>query len=473
MGSGGTVWQVLVGYKRGEVHGAIVNGVRTPTTPLLGIATNGSNALQGCFFGDTTTALLADVVVDCFIAGQTEMSDAELDRVMGWGMWRVGRQNDLPVGHPYRTTPPSPSTIYSPESRYIFNLNDWNNWLASIPVYKNVNKGGTPVAITGYETVFFDDFTSMTLQSDLTASADKNWFAPTVFSTIGAGAGLQNIATVPSSYIWDGTSAVTLRLLYTSTGWKTGAFASINKSGVGRTWKKGIFEIKCKFPLLPALNRPGFFPAFWAYDRQSLYWRTRNRLETDWFEYDGINGTFINFTQHVHGGTIDYSDPAGEIVHLTQMGLPSSKKIIGTPIDPADGYPTTIDIYDGNYHTWYVQIEDDFTYLVLDGIEIGRCVTSTELAADLFIIVDWAYSSPEHGAPGNQSLTYDMTIDYIKVRQKTTYLNSVPIGFSARPAITGVAAQNNTLPVIPNSVGSQMSYFWYHEDGTPIYTPSS
>ena len=118
-----------------------------------------------------------------------------------------------------------------------------------------------------------------------------------------------------------------------------------------------------------AAPRPGFFPAFWTYDADYLVWRTRNRLETDFFEYDGLNGLFINTAMHVHPARIAYDSPD---ISVPDLG----HKIIGTSLTEANGFDPQIDIYDGVYHVWEFRIEDDNSYVICDDQEVARMPTT-------------------------------------------------------------------------------------------------
>lgn len=402
------VWNVIVGWRRGRTMQAAVNGVKTAETAITPLAPNSDSlsSLIGC--DSSTVNLPADVTIDSIILGQSEIDDATIDKLVGWGMWRVGRQADLPVGHPYHDAAP---TEISEPPRYAFDQARWDAWVAANPeAVRYAHRGEPAPAIVGYTTVFEDDFATASVVDDLTGAADSKWFAPTHLGNVGVDAVAQKVNSVPPCYIHDAANhTMTLRLLNSGGQWRTGAFSSVDKNGYGRSWSKGIFEIRCKFPALPS-PRPGFFPAFWSYGREHLFWRTRNRLESDFFEYDGLNGAFINSNQHVHKPTLAFAHPD---IRSSDV----SKKVAGYPLDPAHGFPATIDIYDGQLHTWYWQIEDDFTYIVLDGLEVARFATSEEVAADKYIMVDWAYRASERAADPTQ--VYDMTIDYIRVRQKT------------------------------------------------------
>lgn len=507
----GTTWNVLVGCRRGYTIQTIVNGGTPVKVTDFGGCVDAASG-NGSFFGEANVTLPSDMAIDCVLFGQSELNDAQIDKLVGWGMWRVGRQADLPVGHPYRTVRPwggaTPTTDANDNpARYMFSRLEFEAWQKAMwgdpPIAneadqpRHVNRGNPAPAVTGYTTVFEDHFQNNQIVDYLTGPEGSVWYAPSINDATGnftnkvpGQVGVMAQATrpnvVPTNYVHfaDGTThTMALRLLNptgTAGGWKTGAFQSANRNGIGRSWGKGIFEIRCKFPTAPSATRPwiGFFPAFWGYDVEHLNWLTRARIEIDFLEYDGKDGTFLNFSQLIHGGELP--DKTNQI-YTPFPGIPldfPNQKIAGYPIGPANDFPAIIDIYDGQYHTWECRIEDDFTYMVIDGLEVVRCPTTRELACEKYIQVDLAYSpSPPipmqeaHGIPAALTDVFDMTIDYIRVRQKTTQLAIVPTGFSARPTISGTVAVGSVLTVAPNTIGSQIEYRWYRTNGVPIISP--
>ncbi|MER8503650.1 MULTISPECIES: hypothetical protein [unclassified Mesorhizobium] len=450
-------WNVMVGYRRGFVMQAVLNGVKTAGQTIYALGPNRMKSQS--FMGDVNNPMRADVAIDCVIIGQSELNDSQIDKLMGWGMWRVGRQSALPDDHPYRQSPPSAVDANDNPARYAFDTQAWASWAAVGKRTNQAHRGQAAPDIGGYTTVFFDDFETNTIVDDLTGAQSSGWFAPTHLTNIGGDAKAQRISKTPSSYIHDADShTLSLRLVHNKV-WRTGAFSSVNNNGQGRWWGKGIFEIRAKFPKLSA-PRPGFFPAFWAYGKEHLFWRTRNRLETDFWEYGGKDGTWINISQHVHKPALAYLDPQIAAADVR-------RKIAGYPIDQANGFPNAIDIYDGEFHTWYAQIEDDYTFFVIDGYEVARCATTPELAAQKYIMVNLGFRSGKGGILPDPSETYDMVIDYIRVRQKESDLAKVPAGFGQLPELSGSASIGSTLSVQPNVPASLLEYLWYR-DGIPI-----
>jgi hypothetical protein len=454
-------WNVLVGYRRGFRLQSVVNGIKSPGQTFLGLVPN--TAAPKSFMGDINNPMKADVAIDCVILGQGELNDAQIDKLTGWAMWRVGRQATLPVDHTYRNAAPLTVDANDNPTRYAFDADAWATWAATTNEVKFAHRGEPATPENGYTTVFFDDFVAPSVVDDAKGPPSSIWYAPThVGSAVGGAATAQKVSAVPSVYVHDAANhTMAIRLLHNGTKWWTGAFSSVNNNGQGRSWGKGIFEIRCKMPAI-ASPRPGFFPAFWSYGLENLFWRTRNRLETDFWEYDGLNGAWINITQHVHKPRIETSIPG--IVQTEQ-----EDKIAGYEVGPLNGFASKIDIYDGEFHTWQARVEDDLTYFNIDGLEVARIATSQELAAKKYIMVDLAYAVNKGLATPDPAVTYDMTIDYIKVMQKEADLAVVPSAFSALPSIASVSGG---LIVTPNVTASQIEYLWYR-DGVPVVGATS
>ena len=277
-----------------------------------------------------------------------------------------------------------------------------------------MNRGNPLPPAPDYAVVFRSDFAggspSVEVADDIAGLPTDQWYAPGYNSAAGGNAALQPPSAAPDCYI-PGPDGLTLRLQERVPGnnqWVSGAILSVNRAGKGHAWGKGRFRIRCRFPQMAA-PRPGFFPAFWAYDADFLAWRTRNRLEWDIFEYDGLNGLFINTSFHVHPQRFGYTHP--------DISVPNqSHKMFGTQLTVANGFNPQIDIYDGQFHVWEGRIEDDLTYTLVDNIEVGRMPTRPWLLRPKHLIVTWAYRAAERAATLEQ--VYDMTISWIEVQQQ-------------------------------------------------------
>ncbi len=458
-------WNVLLGYRRGWMIRNIVNGTATSEVEVLGLKPNTTSAQS--YMGDAISALPTDLAINSIILGQSELNDGQIDKLVGWAAWRAGGQRRLPDDHPYKDSAPTLKDIDENDDpmHYEFDEKSWAAWAAIDSSEKFVNRGRTAPEISGYSTVFFDDFVENTVVDDLTGARGSVWFAPTFNRSLGVQAEMQRPSASPASYIHDpsGEGTMALRLLHNS-GWKSGGFSSVNNNGQGRWWKKGIFEIRFKMPLATR-PIPGLWASFFMYNREHLFWRTRNRLETDVIEIYGYFPKWLSVSQHVHTNVVRFSDPG-----ISKQSV--KNKLAGYAVDAANGFSRdffepNLHFFDGEYHTWYMQIEDDYTYVVLDGLEVVRVPTVAELLQRMFIVASLSYDRAHGDRDALNSEFFDMTIDYIRVRQKESDLEHVPSGFNARPAITGSPAVGQTITVSPNTDAAQVECLWYR-DGVPV-----
>ncbi len=462
-----TDWNIAVGFRRGNQYHAWINGVKQVPVAFTGMEAcrDSSNSYLGA--NDAEKTMSADMAIDCVIVGQSELNDAQVDKLVGWAHWRAGRQDLLPKDHPYKNVPPRGLDANDNPSRFIFDQAAWDKWTETCLATKKATLGMTPPNLddgkgNDYAVVFFDDFKTDTVVDDLTGDPSAIWYCPShMGNIIDADATAQKKSSKPSTYIHDpsGTGTLALRMLDVNGRWRSGAFTSVNHEGQGRSWDKGRFRIRCKFPKMQS-PRPGFFPAFWSYGTQHLFWRTRNRVELDYFEYDGRNGAWINTTQHVHAkAIIPFDSP--EIRKSPDV----SYKIAGRELNAKNNFTPTIDIYDGEFHVWEFRIENDFSYMIIDDKEVVRVPTESWILVKKYILVDWALRAKERAPVIGK--TYDMTIDWIEVQQRERDLAVVPAGFNSRPVLSGERGAGKTITCTPNVKASQIEYRWY-KNGEPV-----
>ncbi len=54
-----------------------------------------------------SSGLFADVTIAEHLAGNATLSSGEIDKLFGYMAWKWGLQGNLPVGHPYKSAPPT------------------------------------------------------------------------------------------------------------------------------------------------------------------------------------------------------------------------------------------------------------------------------------------------------------------------------------------------------------------------------
>ncbi len=458
----GKTWNVVLAYRR---HGRLfldVNGQEQQVvSDTLSFSAPPARNEASSFVGDPQRNTLG-WAFDTIIFGQTELSEALADKIVGWAAARVGASYLLPEGHPYRSKLPLRDTGDT-HRRYFHDPEAWAGaWSAKSKEKRTSNQGKLLPSDEGYIRVFIDDFReNSVIRSDASEGGENAiWFAPGWNGGVGKDAMLRNLEKSSNVYEHDPENdTLTLSIAYDK-GWQGAAIYSVNDAGLGRSWEGGgIFRIHAKFPALEENPDVGYFPAFlWFYNLEHLFWRTSERIEIDGFEFEGNDDHWINGgSAHVHAGQYP-----GKFGHL-ERDIPH-KKMLAAHLD--------FDVWDGEFHLWELRIDPDFTYLGVDGRELARIVTPDEFLERIYMIADYALRL-EHGEP-DRSIRHDMVLDYVEVLQSQDMVDRLPKAFSARPVVTGEKAIEKTL-----NCGAEMKhatadiwYFWYSNGYPRGFSPS-
>ena len=457
--SDGATWNVLFCYRRNGRLYASLNGGRHSVHPNSSIAIAGSRQGFGRIGDPSPTNPMW--AFDVNMVGQSELSEAVVEKFVGWAMWRAGRSHDLPPSHLYRDAPPVVDSDDSPD-RYFFDPAAWAAHKANTEnkAAKYANRGRPPSAEGDTVIVFHDDFRERSVDRSLGGRKHSIWYAPGFNSSVGDDAHLRYPDESPDCYVHDDAAGTLSLVLQRRSGrWSSGAIYSVNNMGQGRTWQKGIFEIKVRFPKDQYVG--GLWPAFWGYNLEHRMWCTGGRVEIDHFEYRG-NPTYINgLSVHSHEANI----VPGYDGRLVAPGKHS--EVAGTNLTSPRNWPETLNLWDGEWHVFSTRIYDDYTYLVVDGLELARIPTCSELRQRIDMQVSLAYTASTGVADPAEK--YRMEIDYVQVRQLRSQIEAVSPPFIARPTIAGEPQVGSTLIVdasLPATI-SDRDYFYYR-DGYPI-----
>lgn len=473
----GASWNSILSYRRdGKLH-MTVNGLDSGFTNsddywAWGRVEGGPASIIG-----TRALTNAEWAYDLIMFGQGELSDAQVRKLEGWAHWRVEQPDRLPSDHPYRHERP---LIEKQDFAQLYqhDANAWNNWGTTLSKAESGAMMGKPrVDPIGFDRVFFDDFARNSVAESAGLSNPlSNWFAPGSNTAVGQSARLLPLARSAELYVHkpdareDGVvsgGSLTLSLLYRDQ-WYASCITTLNDAGQGRYWKDGgIFRLRCRFPreTNPA---GGFFPAFWAYGREALLWRHRERIEIDFWEFDGKNDSYLNGgTVHVHKGQI-----TGLLGHLDK-DAPAFEiwdgEIKGSNIGQTDNFH----LWDGEWHTWEFRIDPDLTYLNVTiendsrWIELFRCPTPVEFLQPIYLMIDYALRTRD-GEP-DRSRRHDFVIDYVEVLQKSDRLKQVEAPFLKLPSLeenVRVGATVKCLSGLPSPT-TGVRYIW-HVDGIPV-----
>lgn len=477
----GETWNVVVtGIRYGQMF-ASVNGVSLSTESAQPerYANSEIGNDTSSYIGDDSDGNMA-WAYDTLAFGLTEPTEAMVRKMTGWAAHRLDDGNSaiiLPNSHIYKSNNPVMDKEDFP-TRYIHDNEQWTAWGTSInSTDVKVNGGGSPVEVEGFERVFYDDFRNDRVKASYSGESDL-WSAPGFNTAVGASATLIAPNDTTNVYEFDESEQKqSLSLLKVNDRWKAAAFYSVNDLGYGYTWEgPKVFRIRMMFPEVAQADLAGgLFPAFWSYDPDFLFWRTANRIEVDWFEFDGKNGTWLNgLASHYHYAAVD------NIFAKSAESYKSYKAYSGQMTEAKSKIAGGMEFWDGEYHTWEFVVDDDMTYINVtiqdsDGndqwVEVGRVSTPPTYLERLDLQLDYALRSSD-GEPSSDR--EDFTIDSIEVLQKTSNIMELPDIFSSRPVITGDKTEGSTITCQANIVGiTDIRYYWYANAYPLTYTASN
>lgn len=411
-------WHCLVSRRVGITHYASLDGKQvdgtTPGESQVGMSDwalpNGSST---GYIGDFRTTG-PQMAIDTVMLLQDEMSLEEAQKLMGWGMWRRGIQNQLPANHPYHDAPP----LRSPPA-YTFTESSEAEWTALVGYWKNTALSeqykGTTLNLAGWQLVFEDEFNTHTVTNEVQGKG--NWFAPVHGAPCGAATAVippynANDATVgtegtPATYIQNG-STMTIRM-QNSNGWKSGAFCSVNKNGYGRTWMYPYIEVRMKMGPSSTGSTKGAWPAVWLKSENYFFNLCESYLEYD--IYEGYSSDNDGFHNSIHNWPAFRSLPGRLQSHRWNSNYLGLK----TP-----GWSENVNLFDGQYHTYGVMVTPDYVINMFDGREMFRFPTPIEMKQPLWSLIDLAMVSSE---AAQASGIYELTVDYIRVYQNPAFPN--------------------------------------------------
>jgi hypothetical protein len=469
----GTSWNVLVcGIRQGRLF-ASVNGVALQSaTPQPGRFGGEMASDVSSMIGDQHGGNMA-WAFDAVVLGMSEPSEAMVRKLSGWAAHRLGFAQRLPEGHPYRQYRPVLDLEDFPH-RYIHDDAAWTAWGQGLTkAITRVNTGGERVDPVGFERVFYDDFRKDRIGLSTSADADL-WGAPGFNTAVGASVPLNIPGRKPEVYIHDAQHHTqTLSLDAQNNRWVGSAFYSVNDMGQGYTWTgPKVFRIRCMFPKIPQQElAQGLFPAFWSYGTEWLFWRTSNRIEADWFEFDGKDGFWLN------GVATHFHYPHVKSIFPMQTTSYKRYKVFGSRMSEDKlKTPGGLYVWDGQYHTWEYVVDQDMFHVNVtvekagreQWIEICRSKTAPTYLERLDLQLDYALKLEKNGAGAPKSGRQDFVVDWVEVLQKSSDVASVPMPFASRPMLSGADQVGGTITCTAKLGDIQdVRYYWF-ADGYPL-----
>ena len=410
--------------------------------------------------------------LDALLLGTTEPSEAMIRKMSGWAAHRLGFEKKLPENHPYYSQHPVLDEEDHPH-RYVHDDEAWTQWGQSLQdsVFRKSNAGNKPVNTETFERVFYDDFRSQRITRSFTGEGNL-WQSPGFNTAVGASIPLALPGTEPDAYAHNAeTKKQTLSLVPKGNSMVASAFYSVNDMGHGYTWDgPKVIRIRAMFPNIPQKDlAPGLFPAFWSYGTEWLFWRTSNRIEVDWFEFDGKNGQWLNgLASHYH-----YSNLTDNIYAKNNKSANSYKAYGGELTEAKSNIPGGLYFWDGEYHTWEFVIDNDLTYINVtvpdqngkdQWVEVGRSKTPATYLERMDIQFDYALKDEQPKPIGEQRFT----VDFVEVLQKSAQISHFTEPFITIPQISGDASVGSTITCTANLQGvKDVRYYWF-ADGYPL-----
>jgi hypothetical protein len=345
---------------------------------------------------------------------QEFISDAELARLQGWGMWLMGVQANLPGSHLYASAPPKTSPFYMPLRGN--SLDDWNNEI--IPSWPDETYQGQPIAslITDYTEVWKEGFDTNTITDDTTGTGPI--YAPVqddtkIFVT------QQRPGDTPNVLSQAGSDAI-ITVTKSGGNWYASNLSTVNRDGRGLTWDPRLAPtmFEAKFRCEP--DGEPLYVAFWTKDAQEFWNGTMPRIEIDWVEAYRSGPTDISNWQH-HGS---YHNWDARRLYGDRLAVHKFKSNI-TALKVDHGWTAgDINIFDGNYHTFGGIINATSMIYFVDGFEIFRIPSRPDMYRPMYCLLSalvWN-DSPTSGSP-------KMYADYIRVLQHVPVVAQPPITF--------------------------------------------
>lgn len=469
----GKAWNALVcGIRYGQMF-AVLNGVPLSTVTPQADRFSGDwiqDPKLTSYVGGTGPKGKGNMAwaLDALVFGLTEPSEAMVQKMTGWAAHRLDIQARLPEGHPYTQQRPVLDAEDFP-TRYLHNDAKWNAWGQSLTkATTRVNAGGPRMEPQGFETVFREDFQAARARPSTSGEGDV-WMGPGFNTAVGIDAPLVTPGRKPDTYPHNAEEGTqTLSLVHDGRNWRGSALYTVNDLGHGYAWKgPKIFRVRCMFPKVEQKDLArGLFPAFWSYDPSTVVWRTANRIEVDWFEFDGKNGKYLNgLATHYHNPYIRTNNP-----FAVNTGSYKRFKVYGGELDEEKSrIPGGLYMWDGAFHTWEWVVDAEQTWANVtisapDGkekwVEIFRCPTPATYLQPLDLQFDYALKAKD-GVPANGE-RQDFVVDWVEVQQKTSALTEVPAPFKALPQLSGSTVSGGVATCTANLQGcTDIRYYWF------------
>ena len=255
--------------------------------------------------------------------------------------------------------------------------------------------GGAELDLKGARVTFEDEFEKPSITPP---AGDGPWFAP-VHGGFGAAKFLPPRPGGQGPFFHrDGKLAIRMEKI--NGKWYSGIIQTVNKAGKGFAQRYGYFEIRAQFPA-----GQSNWPAFWLKSVNEFTNPSEPRGELDVIEAYG--GNDINgYHSSVH--IWPPNKPTAETAGMKHWQSSCYRRIPGG-------------LFDGQYHTYGVDVSPEKIRIYFDRKEIIRYDTIPVFQMPLFLLVDLAYSTSEKRTNEEPS---ELLVDYVRVWQRDDYVKA-------------------------------------------------
>lgn len=186
-----------------------------------------------------------------------------------------------------------------------------------------------------------------------------------------------------------------ITLSYENGRWQSGAVATMSPAGEGFKQRYGLYSARIRLPRLGGAHLK-VWPAFWLLARYTKPGSSYSYSEMDVMESFGADQVRYHSTL--------YEWPPKPRVN----GLITSKR--------AKRLDVTMNIYDGEWHTYSVDWSPSRWSIYLDDRLVGHIPSQPDQTLPMYPIIDLAlYAEPERSLEDSR---YSMEIDWVKVYAK-------------------------------------------------------
>jgi hypothetical protein len=343
---------------------------------------------------------------------QGELTTAQLQSLQGWAMWSMGVQGNLPGGHPYASAAPLTAPFVNPWTEN--NDATWTNIIT--PNGIDATQRGTALDLTGLTQIWRVDFNSTSdIADEITGPLPTPGAGP-LYAPVQVSAGIgveQRPASLPSVMSVSGGTAI-INVTYQSPNWYTTNLCSVNLDGRGTTFNPKLGPIYFEASIKADITQLGpLYISFWFKDATEFLYSTMQRIEIDvieaYFDYTSPTGT-SNFQSHCTYHNWSPSRPYdSRMVHDYTLGHITTLNPTAAP-----GWPTTTNLFDGNFHTYGAMLNATNLIYYVDRFEVQRQPLYADMNRPM-----WTLLSAQVWEDTAETTTPTEITDYVQVLQGT------------------------------------------------------